>query len=84
MSSSAENSTQPASLKVTGTCVYSEIERLQLRHKYDVIRTSVWQKLHSGSNYGSLPEVVAASVLRVADVLHVSSEVPVSKRRMAY
>jgi len=25
------------------------IERLQLRHGYDVIRTSVWQKLHSGS-----------------------------------
>jgi len=23
------------------------IERLQLRHGYDVIRTSVWQKLHS-------------------------------------
>ena len=25
------------------------IERLQLRHGYDVIRTSVWQKIHSGS-----------------------------------
>jgi len=41
-----------------------------------------------GKNYtwlnGSLPEVVAASVLRVADLLHVSSEVPMSKRRMAY
>jgi len=33
---------------------------------------------------GSLPEVVAASVLRVADLLHVSSEVPVSKQQVAY
>ena len=63
------------------------IERLQLRHGYDVIRTSVW-RIGYGKNYTvaqwQLPEVVAASVLRVADLLHVSSEVPVSKRRMAH
>ena len=36
-----------AATEVKGQIYDGPIERLQLRHEYDVIRTSVWQKLHS-------------------------------------